>query len=83
VSRNCPCPKDPQQRATGTVIGFSDAETEAILALFEELDGRCDASRARALAFQLSEALEGFMGIDKEALGAVLLAQYHKKTHRV
>jgi hypothetical protein len=64
------------------VIGFSDAETEEIVGLLEELEGPCDTSRARVLVFRLSEVLEGYMGLNKEVFRAALFAQYRKKKPR-
>ena len=59
-----------------SVIGISDAEEAQILEWIAELEGPCSSSRQVVLATQLSHALEGFMGIDKELLThSFLLAQ--------
>jgi hypothetical protein len=65
-----------------TVIGISDAEEAQILEWFAELDGPCSTSRQVVLAAQLSHALEGFMGIDKELLTQAFLLEQRKRNGR-
>ena len=49
-------------------IGFSDTERNDILEWFEELESTGSESRRVTLASQLADALEGYMGIDRELL---------------
>ena len=58
-----------------TVIGISDTEEAQILEWFAELDGPCSQSRQVVLATHLSDALEGFMGIDKDLLSQAFLIE--------
>jgi hypothetical protein len=46
------------------------------------LDGPCSTSRHVVLAAQLSHALEGFMGIDKELLSQAFLLEQRKRNGR-
>ena len=62
-----------------TVIGISDAEEAQILEWFAEWEGPCSTSRQMVLAAQLSDALEGFMGIDKELLSQAFLIEQQKR----
>lgn len=64
------------------VIGISDAEEEQILEWFAELKAPCPRSRQLVLAAQLSDALEGFMGIDKELLSQAFLLEHRKRNGR-
>jgi hypothetical protein len=65
-----------------TVIGVSDAEEAQILEWFAEFEGPCTTSRQVVLATQLSQALEGFMGIDKELLSQAFLNEHRRKIRR-
>jgi hypothetical protein len=65
-----------------TVIGVSDTEEAQILEWFAELEGPCTTSRQVVLATQLSHALEGFMGIDKELLSQAFLNEHRRKIRR-
>jgi hypothetical protein len=65
-----------------TVIGVSDAEEAQILEWFAELEGPCTTSRQVVLATQLSHALEGFMGIDKELLSQAFFLNEHRRKTR-
>jgi integrase len=49
-------------------IGFSDTERNDILEWFEEIETTGSESRRVTLSAQLAEALEGYMGIDREFL---------------
>jgi hypothetical protein len=49
-----------------------------LMAWLEEFDGPCSEAWGRTLARQLGDALESYMGIDREILTAAFLAEHRE-----
>lgn len=67
-------------RNASTIIGLSEEEAADIVQRLDELDSPCDEARQIYLASHLANALEGYIGIEREMLMGMLTAQVLQTT---
>lgn len=65
-----------------TLIGLSDDQSVVISEWIGELESNCSKTRGIALASQLGEALESYMGVDKEILAEAFARTIHNRPRR-
>jgi hypothetical protein len=75
-------PNQVEANIVSTIIGIGDERSVVISEWIGELESNCSKTRGIALASQLGEALESYVGVDKEILAEAFARTIHNRPRR-